>query len=82
MIELILGAVIGGIVSLIVSEVYHRRAAKELNDETTKLKKVNAEIVANIDSLLEIQEDISEKTETIFKHSVAGTPDDPDYPYK
>ena len=82
MIELILGAVLGGIVSLIVSEAYHRRAAKDLNDETTKLKKVNAEIVANIDSLLEIQEDISEKTETIFKHSVAGTPDDQDYPYK
>lgn len=51
MIELIFGAVIGGIVSLIVSEVYHRRAAKELNDETTKLKKVNAEIVANMRNL-------------------------------
>lgn len=82
MIELVIGSVIGAIVSLLVAELYHRRASKETAKEMDRLAKLNSEIRETLDHATSMIEVSSKSTETIKKHAIAGTPDDPEYPYK
>ena len=82
MIEIVIGSVIGAIVSLIIAELYHRRASKETSKEMDRLASLNSEIRETLDHATSVIEDSSETTETIKKHAVAGTSDDPEYPYK
>jgi gas vesicle protein len=82
MIETVIGAVIGAVVSLLIAELYHRRSSRDLNALVTKMEEKNAtlgEMLANLEKWQEIHyEDI----QIIRKHAVAGTKDDPAYPYK
>ncbi|MBU3823236.1 MAG: hypothetical protein H9917_00205 [Candidatus Oceanisphaera merdipullorum] len=82
MIEIIIGAVIGAIISLIVAELYHRRASKEMSGEIEKLAALNEESRDMLDYALSIISNSAESTELIKQHTVIGTPDDPEYPYK
>jgi len=82
LIEIVIGSVIGAIVSLIIAELYHRRASKETAKEMDRLASLNSEISETLDNATSLIESSSESTETIKKHAIAGTPDDPEYPYK
>jgi len=82
MIEIILGSIIGAVVSLIIAEIYHRRANRGLKKEIDLLEQANKKLMETIDEVIDNQEFIAEKTEIIHNHSIIGTPDDPDYPYK
>ena len=77
-----MGAVIGAVVSLIVAEIYHRRASKETSEEIGKLATLNTETREMLDHALMIIAASADSTELIKRHAVKGTPDDPDYPYK
>ncbi len=82
MIELVVGAAIGALVSLLIAEVYHRRSSRGLNDLIGRLQEKNeklGEMISNLEGWHELHYD---DLQTIRKHSVAGTPDDPEYPYK
>ena len=82
MIELVLGAAIGALVSVLIAEIYHRRSSRDLNDLIGRLQDKNeklGEMISNLESWHELH---SDDLQTIRKHSVAGTPDDPEYPYK
>lgn len=82
MVEIIIGSIIGALVSLIIAEIYHRRASKGLQNEIELLEGANKKLLKTLDEVIDSQESIAEKTEVIHDHTVAGTPDDPDYPYK
>ena len=82
MIEIVIGAVIGAFVSLIIAEIYHRRASKETSKEIEKLSALNSETRETLDEAIAIIAKSSESTELIRRHAVMGTTDDPEYPYK
>lgn len=82
MLDIIIGAIIGAIVSLIIAETYHRRASKETAKELEKLSNLNTEISSTLGNAIAVISETAETTELIKQHAVAGTPDDPDYPYK
>jgi hypothetical protein len=82
MIELIVGAILGTIGSLVITHIYYRKSSHELEVSITVLKS-EIEVLQSITK--ELQEGasvISSDTEIIRRHAVAGTPDDPEYPYK
>lgn len=82
MLDIVIGAVVGAIVSLVLAETYHRRASKETALELEKLSKLNVEITNTLESAMTIIAESAENTELIKQHAVVGTPDDPEYPYK
>jgi hypothetical protein len=82
MIELVIGAALGALVSLMIAEVYHRRSSRDLNEIIGGLQEKNStlgEMIANLEGWHELHYD---DLQVIRKHSVVGTPDDPEYPYK
>ncbi|MGO5000495.1 hypothetical protein [Oceanisphaera sp. W20_SRM_FM3] len=82
MIEIIIGAVIGAIIYLIVAELYHRRASKEMSEEIERLAALNEESRHMLGHALSMISTSAESTELIKQHAVIDTPDDPEYPYK
>lgn len=82
MIEIIIGAVIGAVVSLAIAETYHRRSSRETKKELDRLAKLNDSISAELDEVSSLVGSVRESSELIQKHVVAGTSDDPEYPYK
>jgi gas vesicle protein len=82
MIELIIGAVIGTLVSIAIAEVYHRRSSKGLREEIDSLRDANKSLSESVEELNSAAQYSVELGEIIRKHAVAGTPDDPDFPYK
>ncbi len=82
MIEIVIGAVIGAVVSLIIAEIYHRRASKETSRELDNLSALNVEISETLEHAVSIIGASAESTELVKRHVVAGTLDDPEFPYK
>ena len=82
MIEMIIGAFIGAVISLVIAEVYHRRSSRSMNDQILRLEEKNIHLGKMLDNLEEWQKQHFEDLQMIRKHSVAGTPDDPNFPYK
>jgi gas vesicle protein len=82
MFEIVIGAIIGAFVSLIIAELYHRRAGKETAKELEKLANLNVEITNTLNDAISIISESAENTELIKQHAVVGTSDDPEYPYK
>lgn len=82
MIELIIGAVIGAVVSIAIAEVYHRRSSKGLQKEINSLRNANQTLSQSIEELSSATQSSVELSAIIKKHVVAGTLDDPDFPYK
>ena len=82
MIELVIGAALGAVVSLLIAEAYHRRSSRDLNGLIGQLQEKNVKLGEMISDLEGWHELHYDDLQTIRKHSVAGTPDDPEYPYK
>ena len=82
MVELVIGAVIGAVVSLFIAEVYHRRSSKDLTQLISRLEDKNVKMGDMLDNLEEWQSQHFDDLQMIRKHAVVGTDDDPDYPYK
>ena len=82
MIKMLIGAAFGALGSWVVAEIYHRRSRREMENELEQLNSENARLSEALAEMRASQEAVATRTETIHKHAVAGTPDDPDYPYK
>ncbi len=82
MVELVIGAIIGAAVSLFIAEVYHSRSSKDLTQLISRLEDKNIKMGVMLDNLEEWQSQHFEDLQMIRKHSVLGTRDDPNYPYK
>lgn len=82
MFEIILGCVIGAVTSLVISEVYYRRTSKDMKIEIDRLKNENDELKKSVGYLENTANDLKDDTEMIRKHTVRGTTDDPEFPYK
>ncbi|SDX46224.1 hypothetical protein [Nitrosomonas oligotropha] len=82
MIELIIGAILGTIGSLVIAHFYYQKSSCELNKSIADLKNEIESLKIITKSLNEASGLILEDTELIRKHAVIGTTDDPEYPYK
>jgi len=82
MIKIIMGAVIGALVSFAIAEVYHRRSRKGLQKEIDSLRDANQSLSESLEEINSAAQYSADLSEIIRKHAVAGTPDDPDFPYK
>ncbi|MGA2300222.1 MAG: hypothetical protein ABSG77_05960 [Candidatus Acidiferrum sp.] len=82
MFEIILGAILGTLTSLIIAHVYYRRSTRDLEHEVDALRKELVNLKAMSQELQEAADSILESTEVTKKHVVVGTLDDPEYPYK
>ena len=82
MLEIILGAVIGAISSVLIAEAYHRRASKETQAEINNLKNLGKELEEHLEEIKHSSFYTAEITEIVKEHISHGTPDDPEYPYK
>ena len=75
MLELIIGSVIGAIISLVIAEVYWRRSSYGLRKEVDRLHSIQEDIES---VLMEVAGDVT----LAKRHIGKGTHDDPDFPYK
>ena len=82
MIQLIIGAFVGAVFSLVIAEAYHRRASRSLKEKIDRLEELNKSMAESLNFLEEMSLKIGEDANIARKHSAAGTLDDPDYPYK
>lgn len=81
-IELFIGMISTGFISLLIAHWYYKRATRDLVNETKKLQKLNSDLKNQIEKLQEATEIILEDGETIRRVVVKNTTYDPDYPYK
>ena len=82
MFEIVIGAVIGTVVSVAIAEIYHRKASKGTLKELDKLSSLNKQISSTLEDAITVIGHSAEDTKVIKKHAVLGTPDDPEFPYK
>ncbi len=82
MIELFIGAVLGTISSLIITHFYYRLSSRGLSKEIDRLRDKLAVLEGIMDNIEEDAVDLLNDVQRIYRVAVAGTPDDPDYPYK
>jgi len=82
MLELIFGAILGTIGSLVITHIYYRRSSHELEKQIVVLKNEIKSLQTITEELKDATSAISTDTNVIRKHAVVGTLDDPEYPYK
>ena len=82
MLELVAGLVLGAIASLLIAHLYYRKSSQELEELIGELRSQIAGLQQVTDRLQASSNQIFEDTSLIRKHAAAGTPDDPDYPYR
>ena len=82
MIELIIGAILGTIGSLVIAHFYYQKSSYELDKSIADLKSEIESLKIVTESLNEASGLILKDIELIRKHAVIGTTDDPEYPYK
>ena len=82
MIELIIGVVIGAIISVTIAEIYHRRSSASLRAEIQRLESANDTTNQSIEDMGELASKIGNDVEMTKRHTVSGTSNDPRYPYK
>ncbi len=82
MIELFIGAILGTVGSLAISHVYYKKSSCDLNMLILSLK-CEIETLKNTSQEIEIASaSIAADTRVIRQHSVIGTSDDSEFPYK
>ena len=82
MIELIVGAILGTIGSLVITHIYYKRSSRELDQSISVIKNEMVVLQAISREIQDAASEISSDTDVILKHAVVGTTDDPAYPYK
>ena len=82
MFDIILGAILGTLTSLIIAHFYYRRSTQDLEREVDDLRKELANLKSTSQQLQETADSILASAELTKKHVIIGTPDDPKYPYK
>lgn len=79
---MIVGALIGAVISWSIAHRYHKKASDELQIQIDAITRLNKELAKSVNKLIDVSNLTAEKAEMIEKHAVAGTSDDPNYPYK
>lgn len=82
MAELILGSIIGAIVSISIAEIYHRRNSGDTQRKMKELAMMYDDLIYMIGRAKEEAENAGRKAEEAWEATVAGTPADPDFPFK
>lgn len=74
MVELVIGAVIGAVVSLLIAEVYHKRSSKDLTQLISRLEDKNVKMGEMLDNLEEWQSQHFDDLQMIiaFKKNILG----------
>lgn len=79
---MVVGAIISAGISWFIAHKFHKRAGEELQGQINAITELNKSLAASVRELIEVSNFTAEKAEMIEKHAVAGTIDDPNYPYK
>ena len=82
MLELLIGAILGAIGSLVVTHYYYKISSRDLDKSISELKNEISQLKEITEFLSSTSNIIYEDTSTIRKHVSLGTSDDPDFPYK
>ena len=82
MFELIVGSMLGAICSIAITHVYYKLSSRDLNDVVQKLTSELEVLRGDSEELRQATSDIFALTSITKRHVVAGTQDDPDFPYK
>ncbi|GIU36334.1 hypothetical protein L2719_14950 [Shewanella schlegeliana] len=79
---MIVGAIIGAVISWSIAHKYHKKASDEFQVQIDAITLLNKDLAKSVSELIDVSNFTAEKAEMIEKHAVVGTTDDPDYPYK
>ena len=79
---MIAGASIGAGISWFIAYKFHKKAGKDLQAQINSIKELNDLLAESVRELTDISKLTAEKAEIIETHTVAGTSDDPRFPYK
>lgn len=79
---MIVGASFGAGISWFIAYRFHKKAGKELQVQINSLTELNNLLAESVRELTDISKLTAEKAEIIETHTVAGTSDDPRFPYK
>lgn len=82
MLELVFGALLGSIVSLLIAEAYHRRSSADMERRLKELDALIQDLMYAIEKTNDKVELTARKVEETRLDVVAGTPSHPDWPYK
>ncbi|MGR5239147.1 hypothetical protein [Vibrio alfacsensis] len=83
------GALIGALISWGIAHRYHQKASIEFDDQISSLteqinslSELNKSLSKSVEELIAVSNFTAEKAEIIEEHALAGTSDDPNWPYK
>lgn len=82
MFEVIIGAGLGITASIAIAEAYHRRAARQFDEQIAVLSEINESFQTYMVEIKSALRNLGRESAVIRKHAAAGTLDDPNYPYK
>jgi hypothetical protein len=82
MLSVVLGAILGTFASLAIAHFYYSRSTRDLKAEVNDLREQLAALRLISVELQDSTEAIARSTEITKRHVVAGTIDDPEFPYK
>jgi t-SNARE complex subunit (syntaxin) len=82
MVEMLLGAVIGAVVSVALAEVYQRRASKEFDKRMQELDSLFDDLRYLVVSAGEKADAAKDQAYKAWLQSVGNSPEHPDFPFK
>ena len=80
--DVVLGAVLGSLVSLVLAEVYYRRSSADLRQQVSELCELNEKLRESSEAVEGLLGTVGKDVALARKHAVIGTTDDPEFPYK
>lgn len=82
MVEMLLGSVIGAVISVLLAEWYQRRASKEFDRRMSDFEELHADLRCLIHDVQEEAEQAKTHAYNAYLQSVGNTPEHPDFPFK
>lgn len=80
--ETILAGALGVVATWLVAHLYYARSTKDLKRQVETLREKLTSLESATQALRDATEVIQDTSDVIRRHVAAGTPDDPDFPYK
>ena len=80
--ESILAGVLGAVATWLVAHLYYARSTNDLKREVETLREKLTSLESATQALQNATEVMQKTSDRMFRHVVAGTPDDPEFPYK
>lgn len=87
--EVVVGAILGTLTSIVIAEIYQRRSNRVMDRRLLQIRELHEQLDAMLQDAVYFSEKAARKADEATRQAkeawlvgVRGTPEDPDFPYK